>query len=161
VVKVGIKYISLVEHELLTILEFTPGFWCGSCYYICSLMCMFCRSLIVFLYFCLLALVLSLFLQLTNSDYPFCIFNLLLTIYMCVIRRVSYKKNSMLALREHTSSPAVFCGIHVVHLFIFQYYFVLCLSSLCVLCDQCCQCRWIVYQWLPFGFLRVFIPVTF
>ena len=61
VVKVGMKYISLVEQELLAILEFTPGFWCGSCYYICSLMCMFCRSLIVFLYFFLLALVLSVF----------------------------------------------------------------------------------------------------
>ena len=67
------------------------------------------------------------------------------TIYMCAIRRVSYKKNSLLNLREHLSSPAVFCGIYVSHLFIFQCYFVFCLSSLCVLCAQCCQCRWIVY----------------
>ena len=51
---------------------------------------------------------------------------------MCVLRRVSYKKNSLLTLREHLSLPAVFCGIHVAHLFIFQCYFVFCLSSLCV-----------------------------
>jgi hypothetical protein len=40
--------------------------------------------------FVLLALALSVFLQFTNSDYPFGIFNLFLTIYICVIRRVSY-----------------------------------------------------------------------
>ena len=63
------------------------------------------------------------------------------SIYMCAIRWVSYKKNSLLTLREHLSSPAVFCGIYGAHLFIFQCYFVFCLSSLCVLCAQCCQCR--------------------
>jgi hypothetical protein len=93
---------------------------------------MFCRSLFVFLYFFLLAIVLSLFLQFTDSDYPFGIFKLFLTIYVCVLRRVSYKKNSLLTLREHLSLPAVFCGIHVAHLFIFQCYFVFCLFSLCV-----------------------------
>jgi hypothetical protein len=125
--------------------EFTPGFWWGSCYSIFSLMCMFCKSLFVFLYFILLALVLSVFLQFTDSDYSFRIFKLFLTMYMCAIRRVSYKKNSLLTLREHLTSPAIFCRIHVAHLFIFQCYFVFCLSSLCVLYAQCCQCRWIVY----------------
>ena len=88
---------------------------------------------------------LSVFLQFTDSDYPFRIFKLFLTIYMCAIRRVSYKKNSLLTLRDHLTSPAIFCRIHVAHLFIFQCYFVFCLSSLCVLCAQCFQCRWIVY----------------
>jgi hypothetical protein len=91
---------------------------------------MFCRSLFVFLYFILLALVLSVFLQFTDSDYPFGIFKL--SIYVCNTR-VSYKKHSLLTLRQHLSSPAVFCGIYVAHLFIFQCYVVLCLSSLCVL----------------------------
>jgi hypothetical protein len=31
--------------------EFTPGFWCGLCYSIFSFICMFCRSLLVLLYF--------------------------------------------------------------------------------------------------------------
>jgi hypothetical protein len=86
---------------------------------------MFCRSLFVFLYFFLLALALSAFLQFTDSDYPFGIFKLFLAMYMYVIRRISYKKNSLLTLREHLSSPAVFCGFHVAHLFMFQCYFVL------------------------------------
>ena len=72
-------------------------------------MCMFCRSLFVFLYFFLLALVLSVFLQFTDSDYPFGIVKLLLTIYMYMyVIRVFYKKNSLLTLRKHPSSPAVF-----------------------------------------------------
>ena len=82
---------------------------------------MFCRSLFVFSYFLLLAIVLSVFLQFTDYVYPFGIF---LTIYICVIRRVSYKKNSLLTLRERPSSPAIFCGIQVAHLFIFHCYFV-------------------------------------
>jgi hypothetical protein len=41
---------------------------------------MFCRSLFVFLFFFLLAIVLSVFLQFTDSDYPFGIFKRLLTI---------------------------------------------------------------------------------
>jgi hypothetical protein len=73
-------------------------------------MCMFCRSLFVFLYFFPLALALSAFLQFTDSDNPFGIFKLFLAMYMCVIRRMSYKKNSLLTLREHLSSPAVFVG---------------------------------------------------
>ena len=56
--------------------EFTPGFqWC-SYYSIFILICMFCRSLFVLLYFFLLAIVLSVLLQLTYFDYPFGIFKL-------------------------------------------------------------------------------------
>ena len=70
---------------------------------------MFCKSLFVFLYFFPLALVLSVFLQFTDSDYPFGIVKLLLTIYMYMyVIRVFYKKNSLLTLRKHPSSPAVF-----------------------------------------------------
>jgi hypothetical protein len=71
---------------------------------------MFYRSLFVFLYFFLLALVLSAFLDFTDSDYPFGIFKLFLAMYMCVIRLVSYKKHSLFTLREHLSSPAVYVG---------------------------------------------------
>jgi len=44
-------------------------------YSIFSFMCMFCRSLFVFF---LLAIVLSVLLPYTDSDYPFCIFKLFL-----------------------------------------------------------------------------------
>jgi hypothetical protein len=55
---------------------FIPGFIWGSCYSIFSVMCMFCRSLFVFLYFFLLAIVLSVLLRYTDYDYPFGIFKL-------------------------------------------------------------------------------------
>jgi len=47
-------------------------------------MCMFCRSLFVLLYFFHLAIVLSVLLRFTNSDYPFGIFKLFFmqTVYM-------------------------------------------------------------------------------
>ena len=73
---------------------------------------------------------LSVFLQFTDSDFPFGIFILFLTIYMCVIRRMSYNKNSLFTLREHLSSLVVFCGVLVPHLFFFQSYFVI----LCFVC---------------------------
>ena len=49
--------------------EFTPGFQWGSCYSIYSFICMFCRSLFVLLYFFFWALLLSVLLRFTNSDY--------------------------------------------------------------------------------------------
>ena len=51
-----------------------PGFQCDSCYSICSFICMFCRSLFVLF---LLAIVLSVLLRYTYSDYLFGIFKLL------------------------------------------------------------------------------------
>ena len=54
---------------------FAPGFQWGSCYSICSLMCMFCRSLFVLF---LLVIVLSVLHRFTDSDYPFGIFKLFL-----------------------------------------------------------------------------------
>ena len=56
-------------------LEFTTGFYWGSCYSIFSFMCMFCRSLFVLF---LLATVLSVLLRYTDSDCPFGIFKLFL-----------------------------------------------------------------------------------
>jgi hypothetical protein len=44
------RWVQLVEQELLTLLEhlsLPPVFNGGSCYSICSFMCMFCRSLFV------------------------------------------------------------------------------------------------------------------
>jgi hypothetical protein len=98
-------------------------------------MCMFCKSLFVFLYFFLLALVLSVFLQYTDSDYPFGIVILFLTIYMYmyVIRRVSYKKNSLLTLHKHLSSPAVFVGSMLL---IFLFFSVI----LCFVCLHYVSC---------------------
>jgi hypothetical protein len=58
--------------------EFTPGFqWC-SCYSIISFMYMCCRSF-CFVFF-LLAIVLSVLLRFTDSDYPFGIFKFFLSI---------------------------------------------------------------------------------
>ena len=53
--------------------EFTPGFQWGSCYSIFSFMCMSCRSLFVLF---LLAIVLSVLLQYTDSNYAFGFFKL-------------------------------------------------------------------------------------
>ena len=58
--------------------EFTLGFRWGSCYSLFSFMCMFCRSLFVLLGFFLLAIVMSVLLLFTYSDYPFGIFKLFL-----------------------------------------------------------------------------------
>ena len=33
----------------------------------------------------------------------------------------------------------------------------ICLSSSCVLCDQCCQCFWIVHSWFPLRSSLTFI----
>ena len=57
--------------------EFTPGFKLGSCYWIFSFMCMFCRSLLILLSFFHLAVVLSVF-RFMDSDYPFGIFKFFL-----------------------------------------------------------------------------------
>ena len=54
--------------------EFTPGFQCGPCYSIFSCMCISCGSLFVLLSFYFLAIVLSVLLRNTDSDYPFDIF---------------------------------------------------------------------------------------
>ena len=78
-------------------------------------------------------------------------------IYIWVIRRVFYKKQELLTLREHTSSPPVF-AVRISHLFSFQCCVLL--FSSCVLYTQCCACHclWIVHSWLP---LRFFSYVYF
>ena len=40
---------------------------------------------------------------------------------------------------------------------LFSFLFVVCFSSSCVLCAQCCQCHWIVHFWLPLQFSLTFI----
>ena len=60
--------------------ECTTGFQWGSCYSIFSFICMFYRSLFVLLYFFRLAIVLPVLLRYTDSDYPFGIFKLFLSI---------------------------------------------------------------------------------
>jgi hypothetical protein len=39
--------------------------------------------------------------------------------------------------------------------------FLICLSSSCILCAQCCQCLWIVHSWLPLRFSQTFISDIF
>ena len=72
--------VSLMEQELPTLPEHlsSPQFLWGSCYSNFSFLCMLCRSLFVLLYFFLLAIVLSVLLRYTDSDYPFRIFKLFL-----------------------------------------------------------------------------------
>ena len=74
------RWESLVEQELppFGALEFTAVFNGGSCYSIFSFMYMFCRSLFVPLSFIFLAIVLSVLLRITDSNYPFDIFKLFL-----------------------------------------------------------------------------------
>jgi len=70
------------------IIELIPGYQWGSYYTSFSFMCMFCRSLFVFF---LLAIVLSVLLPYTDSDYPFGIFKLFLGLHdslACVILSV-------------------------------------------------------------------------
>ena len=66
-------------------IEFTPGFLWGSCYSIFCFMCMVCRSLFVLF---LLAVVLSVLLQFTDSDYPFGIVKLFLYSYNLNLIRI-------------------------------------------------------------------------
>jgi hypothetical protein len=61
--------------------QFAPRFVVGSCYSIFSFICMFCRSLFVILYYFMLAIMLSVLLWYTDSDYLFCIFLLFLQNY--------------------------------------------------------------------------------
>jgi hypothetical protein len=47
-------------------------------------------------------------------------------LYIWVTQRVYYKKQEWLTLRDHLSSVQVFCGVHVVHLFSFLCYPIMC-----------------------------------
>ena len=84
-----------------------------------------------------------------------------------------YRKQELFTLHEHLSSPYVFGGDHVNHLF-FSFLFLYSLSSSClvysmlpvsldclrrVLCTQCCQCLWIVHSWLRLWFSVTLILV--
>jgi hypothetical protein len=51
-------------------------------------------------------------------------------LYIWVTWRVSYKKQELLALPEHLSSPPVFCEVRVAHLFSYLRCPIMCLYSL-------------------------------
>ena len=109
---------------------------------------------------------------LTGTKYPYFkwqwIFSLLRRLYLFSItdknvsgveytstRRVSYKKQELLTLREHTGTPLAFLWVRVSHLLCSLCYVVLCVFftfTSCVLCTKSCQCPWIVHFWFPFGF---------
>jgi hypothetical protein len=76
----------------------------------------------------------------------------LLWLYICIIQRMSYKKQE-LDLREHLNSLPVYGGVCVAHLFIF----LCCFVCLHVWYTQCCQFLWIVHSWLSFRFSLTFI----
>jgi hypothetical protein len=78
-------------------------------YLIFSFMCMFCRSLFVLVYFFFLAIVLSVLLRYTDSDYPFGIFKLFLIIILF------YFIFSYYAAPPDESNPHVYDGISPIY----------------------------------------------
>ena len=64
---------------------------------------------------------------------------------------VSYKMQELLTLREHLSSPSVFGGVRVTHLFTFLCCVLFCLSSSCV--PNVASVSGLSILDLPFGFL--------
>ena len=60
---------------------------------------------------------------------------------------MSYKRQELLTPREHICYSPIFRWVRVV----------ICFSSSCVICAQCCQCHWIVHFWLPLQFSLTFI----
>jgi hypothetical protein len=80
--------------------------------------------------------------------------------YIYVILLVSYKKNSLLTLREHLSSPAVFCGIHVAHRFVSVLFCDLFVFAMCLVCPMLpvsMDCLLVI----AFRFRRLLNPATF
>jgi hypothetical protein len=95
-------------------------------------MCMFCRSLFVLLYFFFFAIVVSVLLRSTNSDYPFGIFKLLLP-YLTIWVARGY------LIRSRKSLPFARIWIHLrfsvgfVVLIVFcVVYFLFCVFDMCI-----------------------------
>ena len=94
-----------------------------------------------------------------TSLYDFLFWNCTDSVVVCFLN--FSRKQELLTLHEYLGSPPVFDGVCVAHLFSFQcYVFLLCLSSSCVLCTQCCQFLWIVHSWLPLRFSLTFIAYS-
>ena len=70
--------------------EIIPGFYFSSCCSICGFLVVFCRSLIVLLFFLRLVIVLSVLFRFTTSDYPFCIFKLLFCFPLAIVLSVFF-----------------------------------------------------------------------
>jgi len=68
---------------------------------------------------------------------------------------MSYKRQKLFTPREHICFSPIVGRVRVAHLF--SLLFVVCFSSSCVLCAQCCQCHWIVHFWLPLRFSLTFV----
>ena len=60
----------------------------------------------------------------------------ILTIW--VIWRMSFKRKELLALRGRLGSPQFYCGWVLFIVLVFCVVFLVCLSSFCVWCNQCC-----------------------
>ena len=70
--------------------EIIPGFYFSSCCSICGFLVVFCRSLIVLLFFLRLVIVLSVLFRFTTSGYPFCIFKLLFCFPLAIVLSVFF-----------------------------------------------------------------------
>ena len=112
----GISVSQMTTNMLHLSLTLLGHFLFYSCYSIFSFMCLFCRSLFVLLYFFFLAIVLSVLLRYTDSDYPFGIFKLfswLITGFVIIVaRHVSLVEQELLILPEHMSSPP--CSLNLL-----------------------------------------------
>jgi len=83
------------------------------------------------------------------STFAYYVFKHILNIL--VTWQVSYKRQELLALPKHLSSPPDFGGVRVTHLFSFlRCVAFLCFVYLChVPCELSCDCLWIVHSWFP------------
>jgi hypothetical protein len=144
------RRVPLVEQELLTLpehLSSSPVFNVGSCYSIFRFMCMFCRSLFVFLPFYLLAIVLSVLFLFTASDYPFGIFklfflvatrNYLFTVWICsdVFNHATFYWSARSKPEKRAVMYLCVRSIDLAFFYLFFYYSL----ELFRQCDNTCIC---------------------
>ena len=113
-------------------LEFTPGFQWDSCYSIFSFICMFSRSMFVLFLF---AIVLSVLLRFTNSDYPFGIFKLFLINYIIQELYFAVVKGKIIDISIKT--PKVRYQVENMYNFKVRFHITTSVYSLWKYCQQC------------------------
>ena len=113
-------------------LEFTPGIQWDSCYSIFSFICMFSRSMFVLF---LLAIVLSVLLRFTDSDYPFGIFKLFLINYIIQELYFAVVKGKIIDIS--IKSPKVRYQVENMYNFKVRFHITTSVYSLWKYCQQC------------------------
>ena len=80
-------------------------------------------------------------------------------LYIWITLQASYKKPELLiTLHKHLYVHPLFLrGSMLLIFLVFCVVLVFFVSSSCVLCNQCCQCLWIVHFWLLLRFSLTFI----